>query len=80
MSQGSFSPKIRILDQKVCSVALGRTDGQTARHESENRGHLFRVSGFFSNVPSTYHQGAVQYEPIKNFSNKIKGPQFLCCD
>ena len=47
MSQGSFSPKIRFLGQKVCSVARARTDGQTDRHESENRGHPFRVSGYF---------------------------------
>ena len=43
MSQGSFSPKIRFLGQKVCSVARTQTD----RHESEYRGHPFRVSGFF---------------------------------
>ena len=36
-------------------------DRQTDRHESENRGHPFRVSGFFSNFLSTYHQGVVQY-------------------
>ena len=47
MLQGSFSPKIRFLGQKVCSVARGRTDRQTDRHESENRGHPFKVSGFF---------------------------------
>ena len=38
-----LSPKIRFLGQKVCSVARGQTD----RHESENRRHPFRVSGFF---------------------------------
>ena len=43
MSQGSFSPKIRFLGQKVCSLARTQTD----RRESENRGHPFRVSGFF---------------------------------
>ena len=47
MSQGSFSPKIRFLGQKVCSVARTQTDRQTDRHESEYRGHPFRVSGFF---------------------------------
>ena len=65
MSQGSFSPKIRFLCQKVCSVARvhtdtqtdRQTDTQTDRHESEYRGHPFRVSGIF---PSTYHQGSVQ--------------------
>ena len=61
MSQGSLSPKIRFLGQKVCSVARvqrdTQTDRQTDTHESENRGHPFRVSGIF---PSTYHQGAVQ--------------------
>ena len=44
---------------KSVLYSLG-TDGQTDIHESENRGHPFRVSGFFSNFPSTYHQGAVQ--------------------
>ena len=29
MSQGSFSPKIKFLGQKVCSVARGQTDRQT---------------------------------------------------
>ena len=43
MSQGSLDPKIRFLGQKVCSVARVQTD----RHESEYRGHPFRVSGFF---------------------------------
>ena len=50
---GSFNPKIRFLCQKVCSVA----SVQTHRHESEYRGHPFRVSGIF---PSTY-QGSVQH-------------------
>ena len=64
-SQGSFDPKIRFIGQKVCSVARvqthrhtdTQTDRQTDRHESEYRGHPFRVSGIF---PSTYHQGSVQ--------------------
>ena len=54
MSQGSFTPKIRFLGQKVCSVAR---DTHTDTQESEYRGHPFRVSGMF---PSTYHQGSVQ--------------------
>ena len=66
MSQGSLDPKITFLCQKVCSVARVQTDRQTHRHtdrqtdrhESEYRGHPFRVSGIF---PSTYHQGSVQY-------------------
>ena len=29
MSQGSLNPKIRFLDQKMCSLARGQTDGQT---------------------------------------------------
>ena len=53
------------LGQKVCSVAHEWTDRQTYsqadtqpdRHESEYRGHPYRVSGFF---PSTYHHGSVQ--------------------
>ena len=57
MFQGSLDPKIRFLGQKVSSVARRQTD----RHESEYRGHPFRVSGIF---PSTYHQGAVQYTEI----------------
>ena len=50
MSQGSLDPKNRFLCQKVCYVAHARTDRHTDRHESEYRGHPFRVSGFF---PST---------------------------
>ena len=74
MSQGSFSPKIRFLGQKVCSVARSQTDRQTDRHESEYRGHPFRVSGIF---PSTYHQGSVQYsqfyfESVSVTEQKIK--------
>ena len=57
MSQGSVNPKIRFLGQKVCSVARLQTDTQTDRHESDYRGHPFRVSGVF---PSTYHQGSAQ--------------------
>ena len=40
-----------------------RTDRRTDTHESEYRGHPFRVSGIF---PSTYHQGAVQLKNLKN--------------
>ena len=58
MSQGSLDPKIRFIGQKVCSVARVQTDTQTDRHESEYRGHPFRVSGIF---PSTYHQGSAQW-------------------
>ena len=57
MSQKSLDPKIRFLGQKVCSVAHAQTDRHTDMHESEYRGHPFRVSGIF---PSTYHQGSVQ--------------------
>ena len=39
--QGSFNLQLRSLGQKVCSVGRVRTD----RHESEYRGHPFRVSG-----------------------------------
>ena len=54
ISQGSLNPKIRVLGQKVCPVARGQTD----THESDYRGHPFRVSGVF---PSTYHQVSAQY-------------------
>ena len=58
ISQGSLDPKIRFLGQKVCSVARGQTDKQIDM--KVKTGHLFMVSGFFfSNFPSTYHQGAV---------------------
>ena len=57
IAQGSFNPKIRFLGQKVCPVARSRTDTQTDRHQSEYRGHPFRVSGIF---PSTFHQGSAQ--------------------
>ena len=61
MSQESLNPKIRFLGQKMCSVARLQSDRQTHTHESDYRGHPFRVSGFF---PSTYHQGSAQNEPI----------------
>ena len=53
MSKGS--QEIRLLGQKICSVAHLRTDG----HESDYCGHPFRVSGVF---PSTYHQGSAQQQ------------------
>ena len=56
MSQGSLIPKIRFLGQNLWSIALS-PHTLTQTHESEYRGHLFRVSGIF---PSTYHQGSVQ--------------------
>ena len=57
MSQGSLDPKNRVLGQKVCSVASVRTDTHTDTHESEYRGHPFRISGIFPS--SSYHQGSV---------------------
>ena len=47
MSQGSFNPKIRFLGQKVCPVARPQTDTQTHTKVNTDRGHPFRVSGFF---------------------------------
>ena len=47
MSQGSLDPKIRFLDQKVCSVARKQTHTYTHTHEREYRGHPVRVSGIF---------------------------------
>ena len=52
MSQGSFSPKIRFLGQKVCSVARGRTDTQVKTEDT-----LSRYQAFFL---QPYHQVAVQ--------------------
>ena len=62
-------PKISSLGQKLWPTGRGhtdtrthtQTDRQTDTHESENRGHPFRVSGFF---PSTYHQGSAQQHDI----------------
>ena len=75
MSQGSFSPKIRFLCQKLCSVARTLTDTKVNTEGT--------LSGFqdFSNFPSTYHQinqGAVQYnndwnlESIWNWVTLVK--------
>ena len=65
LTQGLLNPKIRSLGQKVCSAARvrtdrrtdGHTDRRTDTHESDYRGHPFRVSRVF---PSTYHQGSAQ--------------------
>ena len=35
ISQGSLNLKIRVLGQKVCPAARGRTDTQTDTHESD---------------------------------------------
>ena len=66
MSQGSFSPKIRFLGQKVCSVARSQTDRQTDRQTDTKVNTEDTLSGFqdFSNFPSTYHQGAVQFDSM----------------
>ena len=56
MSQGSFSPKIRFLGQKVCSVARGQTDTKVKTEDT-----LSGFQDFISNFSSTYYQGAVQY-------------------
>ena len=55
MSQGSFYPNIRFLDQKLCLVARSRTDTQTDRATTEGT-----VSGFlyFSLQSIVYHQGS----------------------
>ena len=61
ISQGTLNPKIKFLGQKICSIARGQTDRHTGtqsqRHESEYRGHPFRVLGILN---STYHQGSVK--------------------
>ena len=54
MSQWSLNPEIRFLGQMVWPVARLQTD----RHESDYRGHPFRVSWVF---PSTCHQGSAKY-------------------
>ena len=57
MSQGSFSPKIRFLGQKVCSVDRTQTDRQTdTKVNTEDI-----LSGFQEFFLSNYHQGSVQY-------------------
>ena len=52
----------RFLAQKLWSVARvqrhRQTHRHTDRHESDYRGHPFRVSGVF---PSPYHQGSAQF-------------------
>ena len=64
MSQGSFSPKIRFLGQKVCSVARRQTDSQTdTKVNTEDTLSEFQD---FSNFSSIYHQGAVQYENVSS--------------
>ena len=56
----------------LCSLLTDKhTDKQT--HESEYRGHPFRVSGIF---PSTYHQGSVQ-KLLKIFNHRTLN--FLIC-
>ena len=59
MSQGSFNQKIRFLGQNVCSVARVQTDRQTDM-KVKTEDTLSGFQDFFLNVPSTYHQGAVQ--------------------
>ena len=63
MSQRSFNPKIKFLDQKVCPVARAQTHRRTDR-QSENRGHPFRVSGIF-------------LQPIIKERSKIDAARFL---
>ena len=48
-------------------LSSSRTDGHTDTHESEYRGHPFRVSGFFL---STYHRGSIQKLRIYDYLNK----------
>ena len=79
MSQGTLDPKSRFLGQKMCFVARVQTDTQTDKHESEYKGHPFRVSGIF---PSTYHQGSFPVWPLKstvvcNFGSAIFSLGFL---
>ena len=67
MSQGSFNPKIRFLDPKVCHVARLRTDTPTTYTKVKTEDAL---SGFQDFFPSTYHQGSAQYwYKIKNIEN-----------
>ena len=79
ISQGSLNPKIRFLGQKVWPVARGRTDAKTDRHESENRGHPFIVSGVF---PATYHQESAQKSVLGivwgNATRGTKLPRIFC--
>ena len=57
MSQESLNPRIRFLGKKKPVTSSSRTDGDTDTHESDYRGHPFRVSEVF---PSTCHQGSAQ--------------------
>ena len=58
MSQGSLDLKIRILVQKVCSVARVQTDTQTDTEVNTED----TLSGFQDFSPSTYHQELVQFQ------------------
>ena len=48
MSQGSFSPKISFLGQKVCSVARAQTDRQTREWKQRTPFQGFRIVFKFS--------------------------------
>ena len=58
-----FWKYLSIMCTEKTVISSSRTETQrhrqTDRHESENRGHPFRVSGVF---PSTYHQGSDQLQ------------------
>ena len=64
MSQGSLNPKIRSrsLGQKVCSVARVQTDRQADIHESEYRGHPFRISGICPSIIKDRPNKAVNHK------------------
>ena len=49
------------LGSQVKRCDLQPANGRTDTHESENRGHPFRVSGVF---PSTYDQGSAQQKQV----------------
>ena len=83
MSQGSLDPKIRFLCQKVGCVSRVQTDRHTYRHESEYRGHSFRVSWFFSfillsRIGPTLLMSQIHYILYQCFIFFNKWNRYLC--
>ena len=76
MSQGPFSPKIRFLGQKVCSVARGRTDGQTQKWQQRTPFQGFRIFSFNLSLSIGPTAQQIKSNPklfYQYVSSKIKG-------